>query len=263
MQIITGYADMYENIRRWSRTAIVRGALDDDTVADAVNTAVSQVHDLAIESNMPWCVKNSTVDDIGGDLGTEIEEGVYRLLIESDLGITDMARVRRLWRVPSPAASGRGVPIRHMDNIGPSAEAGAYSRAGFADERWVEDGDLNDDGLHEMSIVIYNRGNAIEGGLLRLNYWFTPEQVTADTFFEEDVNGDRTARPPLPKKVWPAITDYAKLVLLETTGDDYKRNALWARYHGPSGVLERLRTVFATFQTGDASYVDDAGMEIV
>lgn len=261
VQTVDGYAAMYEDIRRWSRTTAVAGAVSEDTVADAINEAQEKIQDIVIESGVPWATRNKTIDDIGGNLGTQIEENVYRLFMVTDLAITDMARVRRIWRVPDDPSQGRGARVTHLDMVGPSVEVGEGSGQVFADERWAEDGDYNDDGIHEMAIVLYNRGNALAGGLLKVNYWFSIPDITADTFVEEDADGNRTVAPPLPRLAWRAITNYAKLIILETTGDDFRRNALWARLHGPAGVLERLRMKLSAFQTGDASYVDDGGME--
>jgi hypothetical protein len=258
-QTVTGYAAFEREIREWSRTGTVQGAVTPETVAYAINKAQQNVHDLCLESGMPWCIRNVVVDDIGDDLGTESEQGVFRLFIETDLGITDLARVRRLWRIPATAGAGRGVRLPHIETVG-AASNDLNAFGAVSEERWTEDGDFNDDGDHEMSIILFNRGTALEGGHLKVNYWFTPADITPDVFYEEDDDGNLTARPPMPRKVWDSIVDYAKLVILETTGDDYKRNALWARLHGPAGVLERLRGNLAAFQTGDASYVDDSGM---
>ena len=259
-QKIDGLALMYDDIRRWSRSGTVKGAIKDETVADAMNVAIAAMDDLVIESAVPWAVRNVTVDDIGQSKGTEVEYKTRRLFIETDLGITDMARVRRLWRV-HPTNAGVGAPIFHLNKVGPEGMDIGVTVARMNDERWVEDGDFDANGNADMAILLYNWGNALTSGKLKINYWFTPPLVVVDDFFATDANGDRTKRPALPRKLWVPTMEYAKLVILATTGDDYKSAAIWRRSHGPSGILERVRTVLAAFQVGEPVFVEDSMMD--
>jgi hypothetical protein len=260
-QKITGIPWIYENIRRWSRTTTVKGAVDDDTIADAYNVAVGVFDDLVIESNVPWATREATANDLGLNLGTETEFKTRRLFLETDLGITDCARVRRLWRSDSTKQL-LGQPIFYIDMVGPENVDAGRMVSSYNDERWTESGDIDSDGNADMAVLIYNWGNSLNGGHLRINYWFTPELITADDFFAVDKDGDRTKRPPLPRKLWVPIMEYAKLVILETTGDDYKSSAIWRRYAGPSGILERVRTVLASFQSGEAVFIEDTMTDI-
>lgn len=259
-QKVDGLAWIFDNLRRWSRTTAVKGALEDENLADAVNEAIQQIDDLVIESAIPWATRNATIDDVGQSKGFEIEYKTRRLFLEQDLGITDCARVRRIWRIDA-GNQAVGKPIPYIDRVGPENVDSLRVTTAFNEERWTEDGDIDASGNADMAILMYNWGSGLSIGKLRVNYWFTPPLVTVDDFYETDANGDRTKRPPLPRKMWPHIITYAKLQLLETTGDDYRSAALWRRYHGPAGVLERVKTVLQAFQVGDPVFVDDTLMD--
>jgi len=244
-----------ENLRRWSRTVKSDGAATDDALADACGEAQSQIVAIAIESGVPWVVKNVTIADSA--LGTTVAYQRRRLFIESDLGITDLSKVRSIWRV-DPANQSPGWPIHHFDNEGTEAERTANLTTLGAlggREMWTESGDLNDDGDHEQTIVLANWLANASGFSLGIEYWFSPPLVTTDVFTAVDASGNSTARPSLPRAAWPAVLAYAKMVLLETIGDDYKATALWRRYNGPSGILEQLRNQFSSFQTGESTFV--------
>lgn len=259
-QKIDGLAWIFENLRRWSRTNIVKGAIEDENIADAVNEAIQQIDDMVIESAVPWATRNATIADVSNNLGTEVEFKTRRLFIEQDLGITDLARVRRIWRL-DPGNATVSKPIPYIDRIGPENVDSVRVTTAFNEERWTEDGDIDASGNADMAIMIYNWGQGLNIGSLRVNYWFTPPLVAVDDFYATDANGDRTKRPTLPRKMWPHILTYAKLVILETTGDDYRSTAIWRRYSGPAGVLERVKTVLQAFQVGEPVFVDDTLMD--
>lgn len=255
-QVITGWPLIHDNIRRWSRTVKADGAIDADSIADACNTALQVVDDVIIGSGQPWAIRSKVIADITGNLGTNVEFKTRRLFMEEDLGITDLAKVYRLWRVdPNNQIISR--PIYHCGKAGSENVNNGGWLSIWGCERWREDGDFNADSNYDMSVLIYNWGEAIAGGSLKVTYWFTPATITADVFTDTDSSGDRTTRPPVPKKLWNGIEDYAKLVLLETMGDQYKQNALWQRLRGPDGVVERLKTLCGSFQLGEANTVED------
>lgn len=254
---------IHDNLRRWSRTVKSDGSVTDEAMADACGEAQSQINAIAIESGVPWVVKNKQVAD--GALGTTIGYQRRRFFIEENLAITDLAKVRSIWRVDSSNSS-PGWPIHHFDNEGTEAERSqnllTVSSIGGR-EMWTESGDLNAAGNHEQTILLYNwRANAT-GYDLAIEYWFNPPLVTVDDFTEIDASGNSAARPALPRASWPALLAYAKLVLLETMGDDYKAMALWRRYNGPAGILEQLRNQFSSFQTGESTFVQPMADEEV
>lgn len=256
-QVITGWAAIYDNIRRWSRTVQSAGSINDDSIADACNTAMQAIDDLVIQAGTAWAIRSVVVADVTGNLGTAVEFQTQRLFIEEDLGITDLAQVYKLYRVDA----GNQIiskPIYHCDESGSeNIQRGAWL-ARWGDERWREDGDFNSDGNYDSAILLYNWGTALANGSLKVTYWFTPAQITAEVFSLVDANGDRTARPPLPPKLWVPIQEYAKLVLLETIGDQYKQNALWQRWHGTSGIETRVRTILGSFQLGQEKAIKDS-----
>jgi hypothetical protein len=260
-QRVDGWALIHDSIQRWGRaTGGAKGATTDEVIADGCNTAVQAIHDLVLEVGIPWSVRNFVIDDVGQNLGTDVEFKTRRLLIETDLGITDLARVYKLWRVdPTNVTISR--PIHHVDRAGPENVDSGQVLANWNEERWCESGEF-EGGQAEQSIEIYNWGTLMQGGHLKMRYWYTPPLIDKSIFYATDVNGDRTTKPVLPRKTWVAIGEYAKLVILETTGDDYKANALWKRWGGTGGILERLRTVLASFQIGESEYVDSDSMEV-
>ena len=62
----------------------------------------------------------------------------------------------------------------------------------------------------------------------------------------------------MPKKLWPFLQNYMKLILLETTGDQYKQSALWQRFKGLAGLESRTRTLLGSMQLGDPRLVSDS-----
>lgn len=256
-QIVTGWPLIYQNIRRWSRTVRSDGAIDPDAIADACNEALHTLHDLIIEAGQPWAIKTEVIADVTGDLGTTTEFQTRKLFIEEDLGITDLAKIYRLWRV-DPTNQIISRPIFHCGSAGPeNVERGSWI-ARWGDERWREDGGFNGDGNYDMAVLIYNWGTALQGGSLSVTYWFSPATITESVFTDTDANGDLTTRPQVPPKLWPFLQNYAKLVLLETTGDAYKTNALWQRFRGPDGLVQRARTLLGSMQLGEANYARDS-----
>jgi hypothetical protein len=249
---------MLEQTRRFSRTVQNPGAVSDDLVAYAYTEALDVMHDLAMESAIPWSVRNAIIDDIGQDLGTQTEFATHRYFIESDLGITDLARPRRLWRVDTNNEL-VSQPMIHVDKLLETKrvqDLGAVISL-MGQEGWTEDGDFNTDDLPEQAIIVYNRGLLMANGHLKVNYWFNMPIVTPDDFYEVDSSGNLTKKPPLPRKVWPAILNYAHLIILETVEDQFKGHFLWRRLSGTHGVIERVKGFFQRFEDGDPDYGDD------
>jgi hypothetical protein len=261
-QIVSGWALAADNIRRWSRTVKSNGAITDESIADAGNTAAQVVQGIILESGQPWSIRSKTIDDVGTSLGVYAEYRTRRLFIEQDLGITDLTKVMKLWRV-SADASEISHPIYHCQETGPENIDRGTWLARYGDERWREDGDFNTAGNYDMSVLLYNWGESLAGGKLKITYWFTPAQITKDVFSAVDANGDRTSRPPFPKQFWIPLQEYMKLVLLETMGDQYKTSALWARWGGTSGLEKHLRTLAGSFQLGESNTVKDSFIDEV
>lgn len=255
MAIVTGWGLIHDNIQRFTRSVKSPGAVTDAAIADACNDALQEIMTVIIQSGQPWMVRSKVIDDTA--LGSTVEFRTKRLFIEEDLGVTDLAKAYKLYRV-DPSNQVISKPIFHCNETGSeNVERGAWINR-WGDERWREDGDFNADSNYDMSILLYNAGSAMAGGFLKITYWFTPDIVTEDVFTQVDANGDRTARPPLPKQFWSPLQSYAKLVLLETTGDEYKSNALWKRWGGPEGVLNKCRVLAGSFQLGEPNMVKDA-----
>lgn len=253
---VDGWGLIYDGIRRWSRTVKSPGAIEDDSIADACNKGLQIVDNLVIESGQPWAVRSKLIADVTGNLGVDVELKTRRLFIEQDLGITDLCKVNRLWRV-DPSNQVMSKPIFHCDQIGPeNLEHGNWMNR-WGDERWREDGEFNSSGNYDSSILLYNWGTALAGGSLKVTYWFTPATITSSIFTDVDSNGDRLARPPLPRKLWPFIEEYAKLVLLETMGDAYKTSGIWTRWNGRSGLEAQCRMLVGAFQLGEPTNVHD------
>lgn len=263
MPTIDGWMLIHDNLRRWSRTVKSDGVCTPEAIADACGEAQSQIVAIAIESGVPWTVKNISIADSA--LGTTVGYQRRRFFIEEDLGITDLAKVRSIWRIDSNNQS-PGWPIHHFDNEGTEAERSqnllTVSSIGGR-EMWTESGDANSDGNPEQTILLYNWGANATGYNLSIEYWYNPPLVTVDDFTAIDASGNSTARPSLPRAAWPALQAYAKLVLLETMGDDYKANAMWRRYNSPAGILEQLRNQFSSFQTGESTFVQPMADEEV
>jgi hypothetical protein len=261
-QTTDGWSWLLEQTRRFSRTVTNPGAVTDDLIAWAYSEAESQVYDLALESDIPWVVRNQTIDDTASSFGTQIEHATTRYFIVEDLGITDLVRVRHIWRV-DPNNTTMSQPLLHSQGLfdtGRVRDIGATLTT-WGREGWIEDGDYNSSGAHDMSLLIFNKGLAMAGGYLKLNYWFCPARVEADDFYEVDSSGNLSKAPTLPRKTWSAIMNYAHLIILETIEDQYKANALWRRFGGSAGITSRLRSMFQRFQDSDPEYVRDAFVE--
>lgn len=249
---------LHAQTKRFTRTVKNSGAVDDDLIAWAFTEGQNAIADLVYASDVEWLLKNATIDDTASTFGTQTGYSEYRYFVEEDLGITDLVRVKRIWRV-DPNNVNESQPLQHIDSIlslSQVRDVGALL-ALTAHEGWNMDGDLNTSGVHEIAIKIYNKGNALLNGHLRINYWASPPNVTSDDFYQVDTNGDLTNRPVLPRLVWPAIMNYGHLIILETVEDEYKNHALWRRMNGPSGVIERARNTLARFQTGEPEYGHD------
>jgi hypothetical protein len=261
-QLVDGWAWIHDNIQRWGRaTGGAKGATTDEVIADACNTAQQAIHDIVLEVGIPWAVRNAVINDAGLNLGIDVEFKTRRLLIETDLGLTDVARIYKLWRV-DPANATISRPLHHVSMAGPENVDSGQVLANWNEERWVESGEFDGAQHAEQSIEIYNWNTLVPGGLLKIRYWYTPPLIDKTVFYATDVSGNRTTRPVLPRKVWVPICEYAKLVILETTGDDFKAAALWKRWGGTDGISNRLKTVLANFQIGESEYVDSDSMEI-
>ena len=258
-QVVDGWAMLHKQIRRFTRTVKNDGAVDDDLIAWALTEAQQAIFDLALESDVEWVLKSTTVDDTADSFGTEVEYRQHRYFIEKDLGITDLVRVRRVWRV-DPNKQAVSQPIVNMDRV---LDAQRRKEAGsalsvWASEGWALDGDIEPtSGKHQISLMMYNRLSAMADGHIKINYWFHPSNVLTTDFYEVDSSGDLTNRPVLPRSTWPAIMNYAQLVILETIEDQYKNHSLWRRMNGVDGVLMRVRGSLSRFQTGEPEYGHD------
>lgn len=258
-QIVDGWAMLQKQIRRFTRTVDNDGAVTDELIAWALTEGQQALFDLVLESDVEWSIKNATIDDTASSFGTETEFKQHRYFIETDLGITDLARVRRIWRV-DPNNERQSQPVFHVDKM---MDAMRIKDLGstlslLGNEGWIHDGDVEPtSGNHEMAITIFNRYSALSGGHLKINYWFHPPNVVVNDFYEVDDSGDLTNRPVLPRTTWPAIMNYAQLVILETVEDQYKNHSLWRRMSGTDGVIKRARSSLARFQTGEPEYGED------
>ena len=258
-QTVDGWPMLQQQIRRFTRTVNNDGAVDDNLIAWALSEGQQALFDLVLESDVEWALKNVTVDDTSDSFGTEIEYKQHRYFIEKDLGITDLARIRRIWRV-DPSSKTQSQPITNIDRILDIQRVkGLGSTLSLlGNEGWSLDGDIESvSGNHQLSLMIINKGAAMSDGHIKINYWFYPPNVVTDDFYEVDTGGDLTNRPVLPRSTWPAIMNYAQLVILETIEDQYKNHSLWRRMNGVDGVLKRVRSSLARFQTGEPEYGAD------
>lgn len=265
VQTVDGWPMLYKQVRRFTRTVSNDGAVDDELIAWAFTEGQQALHDLMLASDVEWAIKNVIVDDTAESFGTEVEYRQHRYFIEKDLGITDLARVRRIWRVDDTNKTVRSQPVINMDrmlDIQRVKDVGSVLSL-LGNEGWTLDGDIESvSGAQQMSINIINRYSAMAGGFLKINYWLQPPNVTTADFFEVDTSGNLTNRPVLPRSTWPAIMNYATLVILETVEDQYKNHSLWRRMNGPEGVLARAKSNLVRFQTGEPEYgVDTFGDE--
>ena len=235
-QTVDGWAMLERQVRRFTRTVNNDGAVDDELIAWAFTEGQQALHDIMLASDVEWAVKNVIVDDTDTSFGTEVEYKQHRYFIEKDLGITDLARVRRIWRVDEDNKAVRSQPLINMDrilDIQRVKDIGS-TLALLGNEGWTLDGDVESvSGAHQMSINIFNRYAAMAGGQIKINYWLQPPNVTPADFSTVDASGDLTNRPVLPRSTWPAIMNYAALVILETVEDQYKNHSLWRRMNGP------------------------------
>lgn len=258
MTVAFGWRRLYDQVRRFTRTLRDPGAVSDDLIAWAFTEAEDKIHNLVMESGVPWNIKNTVVDDTATSFGTQMSLNVHRYFLEEDLGITDLAKVRMLWRT-DPTNAVLEAPVPHLDTIFSPASGVTYGSilATLNVEAWIEDGDINASGVPDMALRLYNRYNAMAGGSLNVNYWFVPTPVDPDFFYEVNAGGAYTRRPSMHQKCWPSIVNYAEIIILETTEDMYKGNSLWRRFNGPSGVLQELRGYLSRFQTDETEYIQD------
>ncbi len=254
---VSGYAWMSRNLDKFFRSEANSGVVDDYVKADAITLAERMIHDEILASHVHWCVKSTVIDDVGGSLGADEDYQVRRLLFDTDLGITDLAKVARLWRVDAGAAT---IPVRiHYipDDSGSEFIQTTGSLVGTGAEFWTETGAFNVSSVWEMGILLYNWGLAKEGGHLKVDYWWTPPLVEADWFSEVDASGNFSKAPPFPRAMWPYILEYAKWVVADTTGDIAKSRALARRWSSKGGMQEKVREFLGQFQTSGAEYVRD------
>lgn len=261
-QIVEGYQRQLKNLRRYFRAEVNSGAVDDQTCADGLWEGTSYIIDLIIESGIYWSQRKQTIDDT--NLGTEIDFQVHELFIKKDLGITDMAKITRLWRVDPNKKLVRGRIPYVIDDRSGHLLRDPGSLVGPAGEFYSESSDVTSDGNQEQSILLYNKGTALEGGHLHIEYWWSPPPLTVEDLYETDANGNFTKGPSVPEKMWVHILNYAKWVIAEQTGDIDKQEALARRFGGSDGIKNRVREFLGEFQTGDPRYVHDQyGAEVI
>jgi hypothetical protein len=250
-----GYRRFQLNCQRYFRASSNVGTVDDDSIADAIWEGERWMHDLIVESGTAWAVKRTVIDDSA--LGTQIELGVHELFINSVLGITDLAKVQQLWRVDpnNLMVSGR-ISYLYSESTQEHVRSPG-SLIGPSGEFYTESGGVNASGRQEASILIYNKGTAMEGGSLRVDYWWVPQVVQTAWFTETDASGNVGRIPDLPEVLWSPILNYAKWVLTEQTGDTDRRNALARRFHGEAGLTKRVRQWLSNFQTEESVHVRD------
>ena len=258
-QTVDGWAFLQQQVRRFTRTVNNDGAVTDDLIAACLTEGQQMVFDLVLESDVEWALKNAVVDDTASSFGTEVSLNRHRYFIETDLGITDLARVRKIWR-RDPNNEKKDVPLYNLSRVGDFGHAQDFG-LGYVlsnTESWAQDGDIEPtSGNHEIAIHIFNRYASMTDGHLLVNYWFYPPLVEVSDFYEVDASGNLTNRPVLPRATWPAIMNYAQLVILETVEDQYKNHSLWRRFNGKDGILDRVRQSLARFQTGEPEYGAD------
>lgn len=240
---------MRQQTLRFTRSLRNQGAVNDDLIAYAYTEAQQMVQRLAVEAGVRWAVKSSSIDDVGLSLGTESAPDERLLLVESDLGITDLMKIDRLWRLGDDSETSP-LMIPYVPSAGTTAPLILDS------EVWTEAGGNNGDGNFETAIRILNWGLESSGDL-RVDYWFSPPTVTPEFFTELDANGNYTKKPTLPRPVWTDMLNYSHLLILETTDDQSKAMSIWRRFQGPAGIEQRLRNFLGTFQTGSSETAID------
>lgn len=246
---VDGWAWMKQQTLRFTRSLRNQGAVTNDLIAYSYTEAQQMVQRLAVEAGVRWAVKSASIDDVGLALGTETATNERLLLIEDDLGITDMMKIDRLWRLGDDSTT-RPALIPYVPSAGSTAPLILDS------EVWTEAGGNNAAGNFEIGVRILNWGLE-SSGELRVDYWFSPPTVTADFFTEVDSSGNYTKKPTLPRPVWTDMLNYAHLLILETTDDQSKASSIWRRFQGPAGIEQRLRNYFGSFQTGSPETVID------
>jgi len=252
-----GYAWMKRNIKRYFRAVANPGAVDDVVIAEGITQGERMAHDEIMLSMVPWAVKAVTVDDVGGSLGTAYDYNARLLLIETDLGITDLARLRRLWRVSADQSTTPSLLGHIADETAHPGLADVNYMDCPTGESWTEFGADNASGNYEPGIIIFNWGQSLTGSRLKAEYWWCPPVVDPDWLDEVDANGNYTKGPPFPRPLWVPIQDYAKWCIAEITGDIDKQRALARRWKSKGGIQEMVREYLARFQTGEPQYVKD------
>lgn len=245
-----GYPEIHQAIRQYFKCDVNPGDVSDFTIAHALSNANYEVHGEIIEAAVHWMVKFSAKIDITS-LGTQVDykQKIYR--IQTDLGISDYAKMARLWRSKSASDTNPWVAI-----YDPRANSQTHSDLGNY-EYWAET-TLNDaNGDPEPAIALINSDSWAADYRLMLEYWFYPPQVEESFFYQQDANGDLVKRPPFPRICWPAIEMLAKIEIAEVTGDLQRRAFLRDRYYSPGGGRDKLVSFLAAAQTGLPIHVDD------
>ncbi len=256
-QIVIGWPSMYRNIRRFFRVEDNPGLVDDVTIADSLSEAESALSDLVLESGVGWLVKTLLVNDVGLNLGKAFGRNGRFLFLIQDLALTDPVRIKMLYR-EHPNTSDL-IPIAYVGTDSDAADVSdpAWYSGRKGGEMWIESGDLNTAGNHELGIRILNWNTTVTNAQLRVDYWFTPPVVDVAWFTETDASGDLKRSPSLPRQMWPFILNNAKLIIAEQTGDLGKIKVLNSRILSPAGVLNRIREQLSNFQSEGSEVVTD------
>ncbi len=135
----------------------------------------------------------------------------------------------------------------------------AYDLTGFGDgltsrEIWLETTGVDTLGRQRQALLIFNKGNALTGGNLWVNYWFRPKKVVKDDFLVPDSGGLFTAEPEIPEYLQRHLFEDALLKFTEVSEDRERHRMLEGRMLRPSGILERIRQFTSHFQKGDPVY---------
>ena len=252
---VEGYQRMLRNIQHFFRSELNAQIIDEQSIADAIWEAETQFTYKIAQGRVHWLTRRIQFDDSGI---ANFDAAIRQIFFKSDMGITDIIRPARLWRVDTSGNLGRK-EIQYIDSSLDGARAqNPGIRMGSGHELWTETGDINSTtGRHERSIWIYNPGTALTGGELEMEYWFHPEQLTVDDLHEVDENGDFTKGPQLPEILWIPIMNYAKWVMAELAEEPSKVSYLQQRFGGRHGIDAQVESLLATAQTDDPNSIRD------
>ena len=145
-QKVEGYAQIFRNIRRYFRFDEEGDddSLDKQSIVDAIWEAETWLSSFVVASGVHWATKSVTIDDTDpASVGTEVEHQSYRYFLNSDLGITDFAKMAILSRVDQNGTSPEHF-LTYLENqrsgvqrIDPGALLGPTA------EYWTERGETN------------------------------------------------------------------------------------------------------------------------